>query len=83
MLLHVWHIQSKTQPGEGIDRTTKGYFSFYNGLWWLVNTSGEAMQIVGGESIPHGQAVEIKKGLQLFVSKGPKSRLFIFDFMTP
>ena len=83
MLLHVWHIQAKTQPGEGTDRGTKGYFSFHNNRWYLVNTSGDAMQIVNGTSIPNGQAVEIQKGLQLLVSKGQKSRLFVFDFMNP
>ena len=83
MLLHVWHLQAKTQPGEGIDRSVKGYFSFHNGNWYLVNTSGESMQIVNGTSIPNGQAIEIQRGLQLVVSKGPKSRLFTFDFMNP
>lgn len=83
MLLHVWHIQAKTQPGEGTERGTKGYFSYHNNRWYLVNTSGDAMQIVNGTSIPNGQAVEIQKGLQLLVSKGQKSRLFVFDFMNP
>jgi len=83
MLLHDWHIHAKTQPGETADRTTKGYFSFHNGLWYLINTSGEAMQAVNGQSVPHGQAVEIKTGLQLLVSNGPKRRLFVFDFMYP
>ncbi len=83
MLLHDWHIHAKTQPGENADRTPKGYCSFHNGQWYLVNTSGEAMQVVNGQSVPNGQSVEIKGGLQLLASSGSKRRLFVFDFMRP
>lgn len=83
MLLHSWHIYAKTQPGETADRSPKGYFSYYRGAWYLVNQSGETMQIVGGEEIPQGQAVQITKGLQILVSRGSKSRIFAFDFLEP
>ena len=83
MLIHDWHIHAKTQPGENADRTPKGYCSFHNGRWYLVNTSGEAMQIVNGQSVPNGQSVEIQTGVQLLVSNGEKRRLFVFDFMNP
>jgi len=83
MLIHDWHIRAKTQPGETADRNPKGYCSFHNGRWYLVNTSGEAMQIVNGQSVPNGQSVEIQKGVQLLVSNGEKRRLFVFDFMNP
>jgi hypothetical protein len=83
MLIHDWHIRAKTQPGETADRNPKGYCSFHNGRWYMVNTSGEAMQIVNGQSVPNGQSVEIQKGVQLLVSNGEKRRLFVFDFMNP
>ena len=83
MLLHDWHIHAKTQPGENADRTPKGYCSYHNGRWYLVNTSGEAMQVVNGQSIPNGQSVEILRGVQLLTSNGSKRRLFVFDFMKP
>jgi len=83
MLLYDWQIHAKTQPGESSDRTPKGYFSFHNGLWYMVNQSSVDMQVVGGQNVQNGQGIEIQRGLQLLVSSGPKRRLFIFEFMKP
>jgi hypothetical protein len=81
LILQSWHLQSRTQPGEGADRSPKGYFALHQGKWLLVNNSGEALQVVKGAPVPHGQGVEIRQGLQIIAGNGTRRRLLAFDFM--
>ena len=81
MFLHALHMKSNVFSDATVDRKPKGYFSFHNGEWVLVNQSGAAMQVIGGSDVPHGQMVKIKKGLKLLLHKGEMGRLLIFDFM--
>ena len=81
LLLMKWHTIANTSPNETTDRTRQGYFSFHQGKWYLVNETGQAMQVVNGPSVPHGQPVELTRGLQLRVSTQQNGRLFVFDFM--
>jgi Protein kinase domain len=76
-----WHTLPNCSPNESADRAPQGYFAFHNGKWFLRNESGSSMQIRKGWLVPHGQAVEIVKGLQLQVTGGSKGRLLSFDFM--
>lgn len=78
-----WHTIAKNMPGENADRTRQGYFSFFQGRWWLVNESGAPMQVVQGRTVPHGEALEITGGLQLRVSMQPNGRLLVFEFLQP
>jgi len=81
--LHTWHITSGTLPGESADDTPKGYFSFFNGAWYLVNISGGPMFNHGGGEVRHNESVLIEKGLKLVVGEGPRGILFDFDFVDP
>jgi hypothetical protein len=89
MYLHDWHIRAKVLPGENADRSPKGYFSFYQNKWYLVNLSGEAMYRIEGSDttgysvIRSGESVELKKGTQLLMPGDSHRRLFIIDFIEP
>jgi serine/threonine protein kinase len=76
-----WHTLSNYSPDESADRVPQGFFALHHGSWFLRNESGGPMQVRKGRLVPHGQSVEIEKGLELQVSGGPKGRLLSFDFM--
>jgi hypothetical protein len=78
-----WHLIAKTSPRDDPDRTRQGYFAFHNSRWYLVNESGETMQVVNGPAVPHGQSVEITAGLALRLSAKANGRLLAFDFLRP
>jgi Protein kinase domain len=81
--LHIWHMVANLTPDENADRKRRGYFLLLRGRWYLVNESGQAMQVVGGRSIASGEYVELTRGLQLRVSTNQNGRVFVFDFLQP
>ena len=83
LALMPWHTRAKRSPGENADRTRQGYFTFYQGRWYLMNESDSPMQVIKGPKLTKGQHVEITKGLQVRASPEPNGRLFVFDFMNP
>lgn len=82
MFLYKWHIFSHLSPCDS-DATPQGYFSFYQGKWYLVNQSEADMFAPDHGYIPQGQAMELTPGLRVIFSTEPNGRLAIFDFMHP
>lgn len=82
LTLHAWHVRHSLQPDENADRAPLGYFAYHEHRWWLVNTSGQAMQVVGGASVPHQQSVELRAGLQLRTSDEATGRILRFEWLT-
>ena len=82
MYLHKWHVFSNVSPLDA-EREPQGYFSYYQGKWYLVNQSEANMLALDIGYLKHGQAVEIKPGLRVLLSLEPNGRLAAFDFMNP
>lgn len=82
MFLYKWHILSNVSPMES-EREPVGYFSFYQGKWYLVNQSEAQMFVPDAGYVAHGHAIEITPGKQIILSADPNGRLATFDFMQP
>jgi hypothetical protein len=46
LVLHDWHRRAGVAPDEHADRTPRGYFSWHDGRWWLVNLAPEPMEVL-------------------------------------
>lgn len=80
LILHTWHTHHSTLPDEHADRRPQGYIARHGGAWWLVNTSGSAMQVVGGNAVPHNQAIELRPGLELQAGEDASARVLRFEW---
>lgn len=80
LTLHAWHLRHSILPDEHADRAALGYFAWHNHRWWLVNTSGAAMQVLGGDPVPHGQGLELRPGLELRTGDDAQARVFRIEW---
>lgn len=78
--LYRWHIFDNAFAGENADRTPLGYFALQNGVWWLVNQSGETM--FAPAPIPSGEGLELKDGVQLQLSRAAHGRLAVVQMIS-
>jgi hypothetical protein len=81
LVLHDWHTRPAVIPGEHADRTPRGYFSYHQGRWWLVNLHDQPMTTVGGAAIPRTATVELTPGLQVRMPGEEQPRVLRFEFM--
>lgn len=89
LVLHDWHRLAGVLPNEQADRTPRGYFSFHDGRWWLVNLAEEPLEVLAGGgsafpdgcSIPARGAVEVVAGLRVRLSPSADARVLHFEFL--
>lgn len=82
MYLFKWHTMSNVSPMDA-EREPQGYFSFFQGKWYLVNQSEVPMYVPESGYVAHSHAIEIKPGTKVIFSAEPNARLAIFDFLQP
>ena len=56
LVLHDWHRLAGVSPDEQADRTPRGYFSWHDGRWWLVNLAEEPMEVLEPGTAPGAPA---------------------------
>lgn len=83
LVLHIWHTRHSVQPDENADRRPQGYFAFHEGKWWLVNTSGTTMVVLGGADIPNNGAAELRPGVDIRTGEDATARVLRFDWLRP
>lgn len=83
LVLQTWHTRHSTLPDEHADRRPQGYVARHDGRWWLVNTSGAPMHVIGGGAIPHQQSVELRPGLELRTGDHADARVLQVDWLRP
>jgi hypothetical protein len=71
------------QPDENADRRPQGYFAFHEGKWWLVNTSGTTMAVLGGADIPNNGAAELHPGVDIRTGEDASARVLRFEWLRP
>jgi serine/threonine protein kinase len=82
-LIQAWHVSTNIRPGENADRAPLGYFSFHQGQWWAVNTSGNVWTGSGSVTVEKGKGLVIQPGLQVKLAPGDEGRVLAFDFLKP
>ncbi|MDB4416025.1 serine/threonine-protein kinase [Akkermansiaceae bacterium] len=73
--LHEWHVYSNKRMDENSDPTGLADVQFYNGQWILINRELDSMVSPSGNPVPKGQAVVLKEGDEILLSKSEKGRL--------
>lgn len=76
-----WHIFADLFPGEDADRTPMGYFAFVQGKWVLINQNMKSLTSPEGNLVPQGQAVVLREGNQIRLSKDAKGRMAIVQIV--
>jgi len=82
MYFYKRHTHANFSPMDD-DGVPRGYFSFHQGKWYLVNQSEAQMFAPDLGYINHGHAMEIVPGAKVILSMEEGGRLAVFDFIQP
>ena len=74
-ILHEWHVFSNKRMDENADPTGLADVQFYQGQWILINRGLDSMVSPSGNPVPKEQAVALKDGDEILLSKAEKGRL--------
>lgn len=74
-MLHEWHVLYDKRPDENADPTPLADVQFYQGKWLLINRGLDSMLSPSGNPVPRNQAVDLKEGDEILLSKAEKGRL--------
>ncbi|MBE7212234.1 MAG: kinase [Gluconacetobacter diazotrophicus] len=81
-ILLPWQRRTRQWPNENAaSREEQARFTRVDGHWYLTNTSGEPMQVVGGPTLGHRDRTEIRPGTQVLLSPEEGGRLAVFEFL--
>jgi serine/threonine protein kinase len=81
LVLHDWHTRPGVVPGEHANRAPRGYFSYHQGRWWMVNLHEQPMEVVGGAAIARNGALELVPGLAVRMPGDEQPRVLRFEFL--
>jgi len=74
-ILHEWHVFSNKRMDENANPVGLADVHFYQGQWILINRGLDSMVSPSGNPVPKEQAVALKDGDEILLSKAEKGRL--------